>query len=701
MNFLEYFSLFGAITNLVLAVFVLVRNLRDPANRIYALLGIALCLWNLGTYNMFRATTREEAEFWAALLHLGVIFTPVLLFHLSLLIADLRFRKLLVAAYAFQFILVAAHWHGGFISGVRDVGYAWYSVAGPWFPVFFLPYSLAVFAVFVLIRKRRALPVIHRTRLTPLIFAQMALVVCGVNDLLPIIGIDLFPMTQIQIVPIGGIAAIFYGALTAYSVLQHQILDARITLGRTAAHAVRAGFLTLLAGALVLALGWITGTFGDGTNLAVSMVAFFLAAVAGSHFFPRLFGSGSERIERHLLGDRFEYHDKMRDFTESLGWQTDAAPMLEGLDDLLLKEVGVRGHQLLVFDEITKVFLPLRAQPPDPSPLVLARDAEVFRFFREEKAEILAAGFSYAPIVRSDLEKKALAELAGRPFEVCLPLAAGRVYHGLWLLDGKQRGDRFTNEDIDLLVSMARALGMVINQMRLREQVLLAREMELLGRMSRGIAHDLNNLLTPAWTFLQLAEHGPVAKEAQEELLPVAVRNLGTMRSYIRESLFFSENRKADLQELRLAEVWNHCAALAQPQLKIKSMRTLIEPESDGHVLADRLLLQRAFSNLISNAIDASEPGSLIHVGIHPAPGGGTRTTIRDEGEGISAENLAKIGTPYFTTKDTGDETRGFGLGVSICKRIVHLHGGQMNIASRPGLGTTVTIDLPPPAPSP
>ena len=57
--------------------------------------------------------------------------------------------------------------------------------------------------------------------------------------------------------------------------------------------------------------------------------------------------------------------------------------------------------------------------------------------------------------------------------------------------------------------------------------------------------------------------------------------------------------------------------------------------------------------------------------------------------------DLKRILKPYFTTKDRGDETRGFGLGLAICRQIVHLHGGNLNIASEERKGTTVQVDLP------
>ena len=109
--------------------------------------------------------------------------------------------------------------------------------------------------------------------------------------------------------------------------------------------------------------------------------------------------------------------------------------------------------------------------------------------------------------------------------------------------------------------------------------------------------------------------------------------------------------------------------------------------------------MQRLIANLISNAIDASRPGTQIHVHLERLPRGGEldwlRLRVVDQGEGIPKENLSRILKPYFTTKNRGDETRGFGLGLAICRKIVNLHGGNLSIASVVKKGTTVQVDLP------
>jgi signal transduction histidine kinase len=123
---------------------------------------------------------------------------------------------------------------------------------------------------------------------------------------------------------------------------------------------------------------------------------------------------------------------------------------------------------------------------------------------------------------------------------------------------------------------------------------------------------------------------------------------------------------------------------------------------NSGEILVemDEVLIQRLLANIISNAVDASRLGSSIYIEIQRISktehgNEWLRVRVVDSGEGIRPEDLSKVFTPYFTTKNRGDHERGFGLGLAICRRIVHLHNGNLNITSQLGKGTTVQIDLP------
>jgi two-component system NtrC family sensor kinase len=107
--------------------------------------------------------------------------------------------------------------------------------------------------------------------------------------------------------------------------------------------------------------------------------------------------------------------------------------------------------------------------------------------------------------------------------------------------------------------------------------------------------------------------------------------------------------------------------------------------------------LQQVLINLFNNAIDAiverhgSEGGKLA-VGAGLKEDGKVKITVKDNGAGISPENLKKVFSPFFTTKPVG---KGTGLGLSVCYGIIDSMGGVMEVSSQKGAGTTFTIDLP------
>src|SRR2546428_6650789 len=93
MKLASLVPLIAAICNFVIVIFVASRGLRSILSREYFLWGIAITVWNLGTYFMFQVDDERDALFWARFLQFGVIFIPVTLFHLSLLIAQVSTRK--------------------------------------------------------------------------------------------------------------------------------------------------------------------------------------------------------------------------------------------------------------------------------------------------------------------------------------------------------------------------------------------------------------------------------------------------------------------------------------------------------------------------------------------------------------------------------------------------------------------------------
>ena len=286
--------------------------------------------------------------------------------------------------------------------------------------------------------------------------------------------------------------------------------------------------------------------------------------------------------------------------------------------------------------------------------------------------------------------------------EFCFPFMVSTEPFGLLFLKERTEGKRYTATDVHLLAMLARNLSLALNQIRLKNQILQAQESELLGRMSRGMAHDMNNLVTPVQTLMQLIAEGVPVESLRDELLPAGDAEPSRRCASTSARRFSSRRtRGADFKLGRLDMVLAEAVEIVVAALRAKGnqdYRSRAPPEA--LVEMDKSLIKRTVSNVLGNAIDASGSGSEIRVELTALEKTEPerdwyRIRVIDQGEGIHPDNLQRVFTPYFTTKNRGDEQRGFGLGLSICRKVVQIHGGSLKITSQPKKGTTVFIDLP------
>ncbi len=222
-----------------------------------------------------------------------------------------------------------------------------------------------------------------------------------------------------------------------------------------------------------------------------------------------------------------------------------------------------------------------------------------------------------------------------------------------------------------------------------------------LGRMSAGIIHEINNPLNFASTGLYvLRNQGErLAKEEPREFFDVIqdideglqrVKNIvGDLRSFTH-----SDQNQRDL--VKLTEVITAALRFLSNEWRDKVQIDQAVP-LDLLCRANKNKLTQVFVNLIQNSLDAlknkaegSEPPLIRIAG--RKENGRIIIFVRDNGEGVSAENISKIFDPFFTTRDIG---KGMGMGLSICYRIIQEHHGTISVTSERGRFCQFTIELP------
>jgi two-component system sensor histidine kinase AtoS len=160
----------------------------------------------------------------------------------------------------------------------------------------------------------------------------------------------------------------------------------------------------------------------------------------------------------------------------------------------------------------------------------------------------------------------------------------------------------------------------------------------------------------------------------------------------INNLLFYSRLRVPNYEKVEIQALLDDNIRTARSQMgrKSASVRKHLKPIAGVVLELDPLQIREVFSNVLNNAFDAlSGDGGEIEI-ISSLTDDCVKVSIRDTGAGVEEEFLERVFEPFFTTK-----AKGTGLGLTVCRQIVELHGGQISLDSRRGEGTTVTVILP------
>lgn len=237
----------------------------------------------------------------------------------------------------------------------------------------------------------------------------------------------------------------------------------------------------------------------------------------------------------------------------------------------------------------------------------------------------------------------------------------------------------------------------------LQDQLRHVQKMEAMGKLAGGIAHDFNNFLVVVLGRAELLEYNLVDDEAN--LAHVKEIQLAGERgaALVRQLLTFGRKQPVERSVLDIREAIDEAQALLRPLLGDQVSIATLHPEEPLWVNSDLRQIEQMLMNLASNARDAMPQGGKLTIqteavvlenDIMPASGAGryARITVTDTGVGMTEDVLELALDPFFTTKDVGDGT---GLGLSTVYGIVAQNGGQIQLKSKPGNGTTVEVYLP------
>lgn len=212
-----------------------------------------------------------------------------------------------------------------------------------------------------------------------------------------------------------------------------------------------------------------------------------------------------------------------------------------------------------------------------------------------------------------------------------------------------------------------------------------------IGRMAASIAHEIRNPLAAMRGSIQMLRVDMDGNSSETELMEIILRESDRLNRIISDFLNYARPRSIVQSKVDVAELLKQTFTLLRNSSEINDLHVIKEltPASPALIDADSEQLRQVFWNLARNALHAMPEGGTLHARVSHNSNRRLRITFADTGRGMTPDQVEHLFEPFSST------TGGVGLGLSIVYQIIRDHGGTINVRSREGQGTTITIELP------
>ncbi len=380
-----------------------------------------------------------------------------------------------------------------------------------------------------------------------------------------------------------------------------------------------------------------------------------------------------------MAGHKYTSLDKLLDRVDRL----DAA----GLQTLVQRLARERALLDTVFNTLQEGVLVITAD----GGIDYANDAAARMIGFKSQAGLATTLWRLVPGLRASLQGEGLPgqheglPVVTREFELTYP--AHRVVR-LYMVPFHEGA----NEDSRFAIILAD----ITTEKKSTEELIENEKISSILLLAAGVAHELGNPLNSLTIHLQLIERKlRKLRESKEtaslaESIQICQEEVTRLDGIIRNFLEAIRPRPPDLAEVNVVEVIEEILRFQAKELEDRGLQVEGElPGSTPVIMADRNQLKQVFFNLVKNAMEAMQPGGKFSIRVR-ADDDSVFIRIADTGAGIRQEDLAKLFSPYHTTKEGGH-----GLGLMIVQRIMREHGGHVGIESKEGTGTVVTLQFP------
>lgn len=694
---MQFFALAGLINGLsatFLGLFVYSRRPQDPRHKIYALFCFCLSVWSYAYFQWLLADHLSSALFWSRVLMAGAIFIPPVAFHhlIKLLGKEIP-HSFLLGNYVFSAMLFLGDWGPWVVADVRpkDIFPYWPS-PGPLFHLHLIQFIvLAVLGLWILRQELGKSDGLRRNQLRFLILAEVIGWSGGFTNYLL--------WYNIPILPYGNILVSVYTGIFAYAMVRYRLLDIEIVIKKSLIYVFL--LLVLMIPCYLLVI-WAQLTFFGVVSPIFSLITLALLILVG-FLFPKLRFRTEEAFEHVLFKKRYDDRETLLRSSRDMVSMMDLETLSNNLVHTVSSVLGIEKASLFLFGEIKeslslKTSIGLRSDQLKKS--VLLRDDPLVQRLTKKPETLIREELE---IAHHEEEDKKLAEaMAQLETEVTLPLLSKEKLIGILNLGYKEGKKMYSNEDLELLSTLANQAAIAIENARLYENlkqsqsiIRRADRLSSLGMLTAGLAHEIRNPLVAIRTFTQLLPERYQEAEFRNSFQAVALKEVDRICGLINDLLNFARPSTPNISAEDLNEIIGGIVRILDTEAKEKEVQIYRRLAAGlPKIFIDKEQIKQVSMNLILNALQSIEGRGVVEVSTRLFTKNHSeqyiQIEIRDSGAGIPERDLENIFNPFFTTKKDGS-----GLGLSISHQIVQEHGGYIVVESQVGRGTTFFINLP------
>jgi len=383
-------------------------------------------------------------------------------------------------------------------------------------------------------------------------------------------------------------------------------------------------------------------------------------------------------LQKNFYQSKYDYREQWERFSHYTTGGGNLAQIQTDILDHFCSLLACKGAALYLYDDEQHHFTPAAVFnfPRDWRPFL--HDDPLIRRFRE-KDWIL--NLRDDP---PDLQESLLETIPEPEIFLILPLFFDDELAGFILLGEQVNPDELLSfEDYDMLRMLARQSIATIQGLRLADQLVVARELAAIGKVSTFVLHDLKNQVSGLSLLMENAAEHMENPEFQQDMLETIDNTVTNMKSLITRLKGLKDKPQLAVASVPLRKMIDDAAGTVGGSIHI-------EGHEDVLVAVDEEEIYKVIVNLLVNAREATSKGSSVFISYGADPLQGW-VKVSDTGSGMSAEFIrTSLFKPFETTKK-----HGFGIGLYQCQQIITAHDGEILVDSLEGVGTEFTVRLP------